>query len=52
MQTITHTSQKDELITAAIELTDGQAERIKELESQQTLLFAAVGMLTILFLIR
>ena len=50
MRTITYSSNKDELITAAVELTDDQAQRIKELEAQQAVLFAAVGLLTLLVL--
>ena len=44
MDTITHTSPKDEVLSAACEMADIHQGRIKELESQQRVLF------TLLFL--
>lgn len=43
---ITEKSSKDEVITAAVEITDQQAQLIDELRSQQTLLFVFVGVLS------
>ena len=46
MNDITPKSSKEDIITAAIELTDSQAERIQELEEQQLILFIFAGVLT------
>jgi hypothetical protein len=42
---ITERSSKPEIITAAMELTDDQAQRIEELETQQRWLFLGLGLL-------
>ena len=47
---ITASSSKDELITAAVELTDSQAERINLLEQQQQALWVIVAVLSALVL--
>lgn len=44
---ITARSSKDDVITAALELTDGQAQRIRELEQRQTVLWVVVGLLAV-----
>lgn len=45
---ITERSPKAEIITAALEITDSQADRISELEQQQTALWVICGLLTLL----
>ena len=42
---INQKSSKDDILTAACELTDDQARRIEQLESQQCCLFIALGLL-------
>lgn len=44
---ITARSSKDDVITAALELTDGQAQRIRELQQRQTVLWALVALLAV-----
>ena len=44
----TANSTKDDIITAACELTDSQAHRIGELQERQLILWALVGILSIL----
>ena len=51
MQVIDRRSSKDEILTAAIELTDDQAQRIKQLENQQYWLFIALGLLACVVLV-
>lgn len=48
---ITQKSSKDDILTAAVELTDDQARRIEQLESQQCFLFIALGLLACVVLI-
>ena len=48
---ITASSSKDELITAAVELTDSQAERINQLEQHQQALWVIVAVLSALVLL-
>lgn len=45
MATITERSTKAEIVDAAIEFTDWQADRIARLEQQQRILFAALAAL-------
>lgn len=45
MVTITERSTKAEIVDAAIEFTDWQADRIARLEQQQRFLFAALAAL-------
>lgn len=40
-------SNKDEIISAAVELTDQQAVTIKTLEAQQRILFVALSVVTV-----
>ena len=42
---VTQRSSKDDILTAACELTDDQARRIEQLENQQRWLFIALGLL-------
>ncbi len=42
---VTQKSSKDDILTAACELTDDQARRIEQLESQRSCLFIALGLL-------
>lgn len=49
---ITERSSKAAIIDAACELTDSQAERIAQLEQQQTTLFALLAIAFILLMIR
>ena len=42
---ITERSSKDEVISAAVEITDQQTKEIHELRTQQKLLFVFVGVL-------
>ena len=44
---ITERSSKADIIDAALELTDSQAERIAQLEQRQTVLWALCGLLTL-----
>ena len=48
---ITESSTKADVITAALELTDSQAEEIKRLRQQQQALWAVVAVLTALVLL-
>jgi hypothetical protein len=43
-------SPKGELATAAVEMIDGQRERIRQLEQQQAVLWALAGTLAVLLL--
>lgn len=45
MHNITERATKPEIITAALELTDHQAQTIDRLEQQQKILFAALAAL-------
>jgi len=51
MQTITERSSKAEILSAAAELTDSQAQAIATLQQRQTILLALLGALAILQLI-
>ena len=51
MVTITESSTKAEVITAALELADHQAEQINRLRQQQQTLWAVVAVLAALLLI-
>jgi hypothetical protein len=51
MVTITETSNKAEVITAALELADHQAEQINRLRQQQQALWAVVAVLSALVLL-
>lgn len=44
---ITARSSKDDVITAACELVDDQAQRIRELQQRQTVLWALVALLAV-----
>ena len=44
---ITERSPKGEIITAAVELVDHQANRISALEQRQTILLALLGLVAI-----
>lgn len=44
---ITARSSKDDVITAACELVDDQAARIRELQQRQTVLWVVVGLLAV-----
>ena len=46
MSSITTSSSKDEIISAACELTDHQAATISRLQQEQRLLWAALAVLT------
>lgn len=48
---ITARSSKAEIIDAALELTDSQAERIAQLEQRQTVLWTVCGLLTLALLV-
>lgn len=50
MNTTTRSS-KEEIITAACELVDDQAHRIGELQERQLVLWALVGVLTVLLML-
>ena len=49
MRTITERASKAEILSAAAELTDSQAERIATLQQRQTILLAALAILTALY---
>jgi hypothetical protein len=51
MHTITERSSKAEILSAAAELTDSQAQAIATLQQRQTILLALLGTLAILQLI-
>lgn len=44
-------SSKEEIITAACELADSQAHQIGELKERQLVLWALVGVLTVLLML-
>lgn len=44
---VTARSSKDEIITAALELTDSQARSISRLEQQQAVLLILLGLATV-----
>lgn len=48
---ITERSSKADIIDAACELTDSQAERIAQLEQQQTVLFGLLAVVSVLSLL-
>lgn len=48
---ITASSNKAEIITAAVELTDWQSEQINQLKQRQAILWALVGVLSALLLV-
>lgn len=48
---ITESSSKADVITAALELTDSQAEQINRLRQQQQALWAVVAVLAALLLV-
>ena len=48
---INERASKAEIISAAVELTDGQAQQIESLTEQRTVLFVLLGVLTILQLL-
>ena len=45
-------SSKDDIATAAIELIDGQAEQLQELQQRQRVLLALVGLLSVALMLR
>ena len=45
MNNVTMRSPKGEIASAAVEMIDGQQERIRQLEQQQAVLWALVGTL-------
>ena len=45
-------SSKDDIATAAIELIDGQAEQLQELQQRQRVLWALVALLSVAVLVR
>ena len=51
MVSITEGSSKADVITAALELTDSQAEQINRLRQQQQALWAVVAVLSALLLV-
>jgi hypothetical protein len=48
---INERASKAEIISAAVELTDNQAQRIDELQQRQLILLALLGALAILLLL-
>lgn len=48
----TASSTKDQIITAAVELTDWQSQQIEQLKERQTVLMALVGVLSLLLMLR
>ena len=48
---ITANSTKAEILTAAVELTDLQSDRIRELKERQAVLWALVGVLSAVLLL-
>lgn len=48
---ITASSNKAEIITAAVELTDWQSDQINQLKERQAILWALVGVLSALLLV-
>lgn len=51
MHTVNSRSTKAEILTAAAELTDLQAQQITDLQQRQTILLALLGLVAILQLI-
>lgn len=51
MQTITERASKAEIISAACELADSQAQQIEELQQRQTILLAFLGLVAVLELL-
>jgi len=47
----TASSTKDQIITAAVELTDWQSQQIEQLRERQAVLIALVGVLSLLLLV-
>ena len=47
----TASSTKDQIITAAVELTDWQTSQIKQLRERQAVLIALIGVLSLLLLV-
>lgn len=48
----TERSSKAEILTASLEMIDGQADRIADLEQRQAVLWALVALLTAALLVR
>lgn len=48
---ITLRSSKEEMATAAVELIDSQARQVSELQQRQTILWALVGLLSVLVML-
>ena len=44
-------SSKEEMATAAVELIDDQARQVSELQQRQTILWALVGLLSVLVML-
>jgi hypothetical protein len=51
MQTITERASKAEILSAAAELTDSQADRITTLQQRQTILLGVLAILTALYIL-
>jgi len=51
MQTITERASKAEILSAAAELTDSQADRIATLEQRQGILLGVLAILTALYIL-
>ena len=47
----TANSTKDQIITAAVELTDWQTRQIEQLRERQAVLIALIGVLSLLLLV-
>ena len=45
-------STKDEILTAAVELTDWQSQQIEQLQERQKVLIALSGVLSLLLMLR
>jgi len=48
---ITMRSSKEEMATAAVELIDSQAQQVSELQQRQAILWALVGLLSVLVML-
>ena len=48
----TASSTKDQIITAAVELTDWQSQQIEQLQERQKVLIALIGVLSLLLMLR
>jgi hypothetical protein len=48
----TASSTKDQIITAAVELTDWQSQQIEQLQERQKVLIALAGVLSLLLMLR